>query len=473
MSASKVRYKPLYLQVKDVILKRIDNEVYKDRDVIPTEAKLAEEFGTSVTTIRQALTLLVNDGVLIKKQGRGTFVSKQKTRLTFFSWVPETTRGEEILAQVITLFERKYPSITVECIPSSYTLARKNLMKLISGGNAPDVVQIQSHWTSYFASIGALEHLEPLLDKGNLDNRFYEKDLSGGMYHNKLYSIAWGLCPVALIANKNLIHQAGLSPLASPMTLDAFFETCRQLDHFYEGQDKYCYALNVSTDQESDFLTLYFFLLAFQGSFINEQGEVIFNSPGNVAAFTWLRNFVNSVRVFKSTIHDIRKRFARGDIAFMTDGPWIKYQLEEYTEEPFERNFEVLQLPVRQAEMKSRSWNYNHALAICSQSQYKSQAAQFIDAITNDYEISNAYFSRVGHLPANRHYLSASMYDTDFFNTYKQQLTYASCINAHNASFSKAMIFCTDAVKKILYEGSDIEKELNEKEYYLNMLYSD
>ena len=473
MSAGKIRYKPLYLQVKDVILKRIEHDLYRDGESIPTEAKFAEEFGTSVTTIRQALTLLVNDGMLIKKPGKGTYVSKQRTKITFFSWIPETKRGAEILSNVIAQFEQKYPMITVECLPTSYNHARKNLMKLISSGNAPDVVHIQSHWTSYFASIGALEHVESLLDKTNLDNRFYEKDLSGGMYREKLYSIAWGLCPVALIANKGLIKQAGLYPLASPMTLDVFFDTCQQLDLFYEGQDKYCYALNVSTDQESDFLTLYFFLLAFEGSFINEQGEVIFNSPGNVAAFSWLRNFVNSVRIFRSTIHDIRKRFARGDIAFMADGPWVKYQLEEYTGESFENNFEVLLLPIQQATMKSRSWNYNHALAICAQSQYKPQAAQFIDAISNDYEISNAYFSQVGHLPANRQYLSDPMYNTDFFNTYKQQLTFASCINAHNASFSKAMIFCTDAVKKILYEGSDIEKELNEKEYYLNMLYSD
>lgn len=473
MSSGKVRYKPLYLQVKDVILTRIEHDLYRDGESIPTEAKFAEEFGTSVTTIRQALTLLVNDGMLIKKPGKGTYVSKQKTKLTFFSWIPETKRGEEILTEVITRFEQKYPTITVECLPTPYNQARKNLMQLISGGNAPDVVHIQSHWTSYFASIGALEHLEPLLDKGNLDNRFYEKDLVAGMYHNKLYSVAWGVCPVSMIMNTHLIKQAGLYPLPSLMTLDGFLEICRQLDQFYEGEEKYCYALNVSIDQESDFLTIYFFLLAFQGSFVNDQGEVIFNSPGNVAAFTWLRNFVRSVRVFKSTIHDIRKRFARGDIAFIADGPWIKYQLEEYTGAPFEQNFEVILNPVQHPEAKSRSWNYNHALAICSQSQYKRQAAQFIDAISNDYDISNLYYTQVGHLPANRTYLSAPMYDTDFFNTYKQQLTYASCINAHNASFSKAMIFCTDAVKKILYNACEIEKELNEKEYYLNMLYSD
>jgi ABC-type glycerol-3-phosphate transport system substrate-binding protein len=473
MSAGKVRYKPLYLQVKDVLLERIEDNVYQDGQRIPTEVSLSKEFGTSVSTIRQAVTLLVNDGLLIKKQGKGTFVSRHKTKLRFFSWILETTRGEKILQDVIALFEKKHPFITIECIPTSYVRARKQLMALLMAGDAPDVLQIQSHWTSYFASIGAIEHLEPLLDKGNLHHRFYEKDLVGGMYQEKLYSVAWGLCPVSMIANKRVLREAGISSLSSPMTFSSLLEVCQALDRFYEGQDKYCYALNASTDQESDFLTLYAFLLAFQGSFVDEQGTVVFNSPGNIKGFRWLRNFVKTVRVYTSTIHDIRKRFARGDIAFITDGPWIKYQLEEYTGAPFENNFEVVLNPVQNATMKSCSWNYNHALAVSSQSQHKRQAALFVDELTNDPEISTAYYSQVGHLPNNRRHLNDPEYTTPFFRAYKRQMAYSSCINAQNLSFIKAMTFCTDAVKKILYNGVDIERELNEKEYYLNMLYSE
>ncbi len=473
MDAGKVHYKPLYLQVKDVIVKRIENETYRNGETIPPEASLAEEFGTSITTIRQALTLLVDDGILVKKQGRGTIVSKQNTRLTFFSWLPETPKGEKILQDALTLFHEKHPSVTVECIPTTYNQARKTLMKLISSGNAPDVAHIQSHWTSYFASVGALEPLEAFIEKTNLDHRFYEKDLAGGMYRNKLYSLAWGLCPVVMIANKHLLNTAGITDLSSPMTLETLQAVCQQIDRAYEGEDKYCYALNSNVDQESDFLTLYFFLLIFNGTLINEQGDVVLNSPENIEAFTWLRNFVNSVRVFKSTIHDIRKRFARGDIAFMSDAPWIKYQLEEQTGQPFEDNFIALLNPVLSPQAKSRSWTYNHALAICAQSECRAQAARLIDALTNDYDISNAYYSQVGHLPNNRDYLADPVYDTPFFTIFKQQLTYSSCIHAENAAFSKAMTFCTDAVKKILYEQADIEQELDEKEYYLNMLYSD
>jgi hypothetical protein len=39
--------------------------------------------------------------------------------------------------------------------------------------------------------------------------------------------------------------------------------------------------------------------------------------------------------------------------------------------------------------------------------------------------------------------------------------------------FEKAMLLCVDAVKKILFEGASIERELAEKQYYLRMLYYD
>ena len=81
---STVSYKPLYSQVREILQKRIADGVYLQGDLIPSESELAQEFGTSISTIRQAISMLSADGALIKKQGRGTFVSDQKTTIRFF-----------------------------------------------------------------------------------------------------------------------------------------------------------------------------------------------------------------------------------------------------------------------------------------------------------------------------------------------------------------------------------------------------
>jgi len=471
MTQPKVSYNPLYLQVKDVLLKRIVDGLYSPGQIIPSESKLAEDFGTSISTIRQAVSILVSDGILKKKQGRGTFVSEQKIRISFLSWLPETKQGEKNLTELINHFEKKNPTIEIEVIPTVYQKTKDHLLRLITNGNAPDVAQIVSHWTSFYASMGAFEPLDELLDASNLAERFEDKDMVGGIFQGKIYSVAWGLCPLSLIANKNVLAEAGIHDLECPMTLFQFKEVCIKLTAFFGNSDKYAYGLNILHD-ETDFLRIYTFLQAFGGGFINEKEEVIFNSAENLAGFTWLRNFVSSIRILDTDIYTIRKRFSDNKVAFITDGPWIKYQMEELTGEPFDKNFMVVLNPVYHAA-HSYSWNYNHALAVCSQSQKKIYAAKFIDAITNDEDLSNFYYQRSGHLPVNSSILEQEEYQTDFFHKFALQLNHSKCLNAKNPMFEKAMVLCMDAVRKLLFEQVEIKKELDEKEYYLNMLYYD
>ena len=470
MDAGKVRYTPLYLQVKDVLLKRISNNVYQRGEAIPSEATLAQEFGASVSTIRQALALLSAEGVLVKKQGKGTYVSEQKTTLRFFSWMGERATGKAILLRMIERFEQKYPMCAIEYLPTSLQTAKEDLVKLIASGQAPDIAQIMVYWTSSFASMGALECLDGLLSQENVNSRYYEQDLCGGLFQNKLYSVAWGLGPVALIANNTVLREAGVTLPNSPMTLDRFQAVCQQIDQSYQEKEKYSYALSLSSDKETDFLMLYSFLQAFHGGFTNEDGDIIFDSAANAAALSWLREFVKRCRIFTSDLRTIRKRFAQNDIAFISDGPWIKYVLEDLTGRDFDQNFRIVLNPVY-GDTPSTSWTCNLGLAICSQSAHKAYSAQFIEALTNDSDIVRDFSWRTGILPARKHELDTPEYHTEFFKAYARQLEHATCIHAQHALFTKAIRFCADAVRKILYEQADIEQELREKTYYLHLLY--
>jgi len=464
-------YNPLYLQVKDVLLKRIVDEVYKPGESIPSELKLASDFGTSVSTIRQAISILVSERYLVRKQGKGTYVSPRKTKLSFLCWVVESKLGLKIINDVISLFEEKHPGVEVELIPTTYPETRKTLLKMITSGNAPDVAQIVSHWTSFFASMGAFEPLSSCLSGDNLNKRLRDKDLLAGTYMDKLYSVSWGLCPVALIANLNVLREAGIHRVGFQITLDDFFSFCNTITTALSEKGKYCYGF-CKSDDEVDFLRIYTFLQAFHGGFVNEREEVIFNSRENLEGFRWLREFIRHTKIFTSDIYTIRERFARGDIAFISDGPWIKYLLEEITGERFDRNFKVLLNPVRNGN-RSYSWGYNHALAICSQSKNTLYAAQFIDELTSDKKISNFYYEAVGHLPVQERYMHDTRYDTDFFHAYREQLNNTQVINAQNAMFEKGMVLCQDAVRKMLFEDAEIERELDEKQYNLKMLYYD
>ncbi|MBI2247186.1 MAG: GntR family transcriptional regulator [Armatimonadetes bacterium] len=69
---------PLYYQVRETVRQQIEAGQWKRGDLIPSESDLQEAFGVSRATIRQALQELVAEGLLIRKQGRGTFVATPK-----------------------------------------------------------------------------------------------------------------------------------------------------------------------------------------------------------------------------------------------------------------------------------------------------------------------------------------------------------------------------------------------------------
>lgn len=65
----------MYRQVADRIRADIKNGIYKVDEKIPTELELIDKYSVSRITIRQAVELLVEEGVLSRHQGKGTFVT--------------------------------------------------------------------------------------------------------------------------------------------------------------------------------------------------------------------------------------------------------------------------------------------------------------------------------------------------------------------------------------------------------------
>lgn len=74
---------PLYFQLKQLILSEIKNGRYKSGDVIPTENEISDAFQISRTTVRQAVTELVQEGWLYRVKSKGTFVSLPKINQDF------------------------------------------------------------------------------------------------------------------------------------------------------------------------------------------------------------------------------------------------------------------------------------------------------------------------------------------------------------------------------------------------------
>lgn len=85
-------YRPLYVQVRDQLVRRLIEGEWQPGQLIPSEIELAREIGVSQGTIRKALDAMTTENLLIRRQGRGTFVARpEESRILFqfFRLVPD------------------------------------------------------------------------------------------------------------------------------------------------------------------------------------------------------------------------------------------------------------------------------------------------------------------------------------------------------------------------------------------------
>ena len=80
---------PLYQQLQRALRQAIESRILSPDDALPPERDLASEFSVSRITVRKAIDGLVNEGMLVRRQGSGTFVcsrvEKNFSKLTSFS----------------------------------------------------------------------------------------------------------------------------------------------------------------------------------------------------------------------------------------------------------------------------------------------------------------------------------------------------------------------------------------------------
>lgn len=93
-------FSPLYQQIKILILNSLQSGEWKPGDVIPSEQDLAQRFKVSQGTVRKAIDELAADNLVVRRQGKGTFVATHAERhiqYRFLRLQPDT--GEEVRAE--------------------------------------------------------------------------------------------------------------------------------------------------------------------------------------------------------------------------------------------------------------------------------------------------------------------------------------------------------------------------------------
>jgi GntR family transcriptional regulator len=86
-------FRPLYRQVRDLLVRRIADGIWQAGQPLPSESEIALDLGVSQGTVRKALDEMTSDNLVVRRQGRGTYVARHddaRILFQFFKLVPDT-----------------------------------------------------------------------------------------------------------------------------------------------------------------------------------------------------------------------------------------------------------------------------------------------------------------------------------------------------------------------------------------------
>ena len=87
MSHESPTFSPLYRQIKALILQALESGEWRPGQAIPSEQELAARFSVSQGTVRKAIDEMAADNLLVRKQGKGTYVASHNDPRALFRFL--------------------------------------------------------------------------------------------------------------------------------------------------------------------------------------------------------------------------------------------------------------------------------------------------------------------------------------------------------------------------------------------------
>ena len=109
-------FRPLYRQVYDILMRKIAEGTWKPGEMLPSEQMLAREMGVSHGTVRKVLDALTAENLLLRRQGKGTFVAEHdQARALFRFFHIARPGGERLVPQSAKVKIKTRAARAMEC----------------------------------------------------------------------------------------------------------------------------------------------------------------------------------------------------------------------------------------------------------------------------------------------------------------------------------------------------------------------
>ncbi|MGO4230967.1 extracellular solute-binding protein [Arthrobacter sp. YAF34] len=158
---------PLYVQLKESLVKAILEGRFGTDGQLPTEHELCEQLGISRNPVHRALAELFDEGVIIRQRRRGTFVNPAWITRQLSDTRVRLTVPTEDWASLVRSISPAEIILEIEVVP--FADLHRHLLAAVAAGEAPDLAVLDSVWVPQLAAVDALYPI------GDLDAQWVEQ----------------------------------------------------------------------------------------------------------------------------------------------------------------------------------------------------------------------------------------------------------------------------------------------------------
>jgi multiple sugar transport system substrate-binding protein len=238
-----------------------------------------------------------------------------KTDFTFTGWSLNEGATRDVIMEGVTEYVEAN-SITVTDVAYPFNEYLNQVILQANGGNLSGLVQLDVAWMAPVSALGVLQDLGPSIPEGV----FTDAALSSCQVNGTQYGIPWTTASIGLVANQELLEAAGVTEI--PTTVEEFEAALEALQAY--NPDVIPYAAMTDVAQLKDVIP---WIWTFGGTIIDEEGNVVLNDEGSVAAVEWYASLLERGLIAADIDRfDARQLFAQGTVGFYEDAIVAKSQ---------------------------------------------------------------------------------------------------------------------------------------------------
>jgi GntR family transcriptional regulator len=136
-------FSPLYQQIKALLVQSLKDGVWRPGQAIPSEVELAGRFRVSQGTVRKAIDELAAENMLVRRQGKGTFVAthaEQSTQYRFLRLMPDDGSEPALQRKLLDCRRMRAPVEVIRALDLKAGDAAVQVRRLLLNGNTPVVL---------------------------------------------------------------------------------------------------------------------------------------------------------------------------------------------------------------------------------------------------------------------------------------------------------------------------------------------